>query len=61
MKHLELVFQRLAENGLKIKEQNCNFFQKRVSFLGQIISESEVEIDPEKVRAVERMKIIRIH
>ena len=29
---LELVFQRLSENGLKIKGSKCNFFQKRVSF-----------------------------
>ena len=56
LKRLELVFQRLAENGLKIKGSKCNFFQKRVSFLGHIISESGVEVDPEKVRAVERMK-----
>ena len=56
LKCLELVFQRLAENGLKIKGSNCNFFQKHVSFLGQNISESGVEVNPEKVRAVERMK-----
>ena len=54
-KRLELVFQRLLKNGLKIKGSKCNFFQKRVSFLGHIISESGVEVDPEKVIAVERM------
>ena len=32
------------------------FPPNRVSFLGHIISESGVEVDPEKVRAVERMK-----
>ena len=56
LKRLELVFQRLSENGLKIKGSKCNFFQKRFSFLGHIISESGVEVDPEKVRAVEKMK-----
>ena len=56
LKRLELVFQRLSENGLKIKGSKCNFLQKRVSLLGHIISESGVEIDPEKVRAVEKMK-----
>ena len=55
-KRLELVFQRLLENGLTIKGSKCNFFQKRVSFLGHIISESGVEVDPEKVRVVEKMK-----
>ena len=56
LKRLKLVFQRLSENGFKIKGSICNFFQKRVSFLGHIISESGVEVDPEKVRAVEKMK-----
>ena len=54
LKRLELVFQRLSENGLKIKGSKCNFFQKRESFLGHIISESGVGINPEKVRAVEK-------
>ena len=33
-----------------------HFYQKSVNFLGHIISESGVEVDPEKVRVVERMK-----
>ena len=56
LKRLELVFQRLSENGLKIKGSKGNFFQKRVSYLGHIISESGVGVDPEKVRALEKMK-----
>ena len=56
LKRLELVLQRLSENGIKIKGSQCNFFQKGFSFLGHIISESGVEVNPEKVRAVERMK-----
>ena len=44
LKRLELVFQSLAQNGFKIKRSKCNFFQKRVSFLGHIISESGVKI-----------------
>ena len=45
LKRLELVFQRLAENELKIKGSICNFFQKRVSFF---TSESGVEVDLRK-------------
>ena len=57
-KRLKLVFQRLSENGLKIKGSKCNFFQRRVSYLGHIISESGVEVDLEKVRAVGKKKKI---
>ena len=46
LKRLELVFKRLSENGLMIKGSKCNFFQKRVRFLGHITSESGVEVDP---------------
>ena len=40
----------------RLGDQNAVFFQKPVSFLGHIISESGVEVDPEKEKAVERMK-----
>ena len=56
LKRLELVFQRLAENGLNIKRSKFNFFEKGVNFLGHIISESGVKVHPEKARAVERLK-----
>ena len=56
LKRLELVFQSLSENGLKIDGSKCNFVQNQISFLGHFISESGVEVDPEKVRAVEKMK-----
>ena len=56
LKRLELVFKRLSENGLNIKGSKCNFFQKRVNFSEHITSESGVEVEPEKVRAVEKMK-----
>ena len=41
---------------LRLGDQNAVFFQKPVSFLGHIISESGVEVDPEKEKAVEKMK-----
>ena len=45
-------FQNSAGNQLKIKGSKCNFLRERVSFLGPIISECGVEVDPEKVRVV---------
>jgi hypothetical protein len=39
LKHLEEVFTRLEENGLKCKQKKCHFFMKKVKLLGHIISE----------------------
>ena len=57
LKRLKLFFQRLVENEIKIKRSKFDFFQKRVSFVGHIISKSGVEINSEKNRAIERMKV----
>ena len=49
---LALVFQRLADHGLKIKPTKCYLFQKPVSYLGQIRSDQGISADPEKEKAV---------
>ena len=56
MERLELVFCRLHKSGLKIKGSKCKFLQKRIHFLGHVIPENGVEVDEEKVKAVEKMK-----
>ena len=53
---LELVFGRLEKSGLKIKGSKCKIFQKRICFLGHVISEKGVEVDQENVIAIEKMK-----
>ena len=55
-KQLDVFFQCLAKNELKIKGSKGIFFQKRVSFLGHIISQNGVKVEPEKIRAVESIK-----
>ena len=49
---LALMFRRLASHGLKIEPNKCYLFQKSVSYLGQIISDQGILVDPEKVKAV---------
>jgi len=44
------VFDRLVAAGLKLKRSKCALFQKRVKFLGSIVSREGVEPDPEKVQ-----------
>jgi hypothetical protein len=50
--HLRLVLQRLRENQLYAKLNKCEFWLKEVSFLGHIISEGGISVDPSKVKDV---------
>lgn len=52
MERLAVVFERLKRAQLKLKASKCFLFQRRVTFLGHVISESGIEPDPEKVEAV---------
>ena len=56
LSRLELVFCRIKQAGLKIKGSKGRFFQKRIHFLGHIISKDGVEVDPDKVSPVTNMK-----
>ena len=57
LKRLELLFQRLAQNRLKLKDQLYISLKKRVSFLGHLISDNGVNVHPEQLRTVKRVKI----
>jgi hypothetical protein len=50
--HLCLVLQKLRENQLYVKLNKCEFWLKEVSFLGHIISEGGIFVDPSKVKDV---------
>jgi hypothetical protein len=50
--HLHLVLQKLRENQLYAKLNKCEFWLKEVSFLGHIIYEGGISVDPSKVKDV---------
>ncbi|CAI7927358.1 unnamed protein product [Closterium sp. NIES-54] len=47
--YLEAVFKVLDKHRLLTKGSKCEFFQDRLEFLGHVISEAGVEIDPKKL------------
>lgn len=51
--HLDFVFSRLHQHGLKLKPEKCHLLKKEVQYLGHHVSEAGVVPDPEKVTAVE--------
>lgn len=50
--HLDQVLQRLAKANLQVKLSKCAFLQKRIKYLGHIVTDEGVEVDPEKTRVV---------
>ena len=52
-----MVFQRLADANLKLNTEKCIFFQVQVSFLGHLVSENGIAVDPEKTKAVQNWPV----
>jgi hypothetical protein len=50
--HLRLVLQVLREHQLYAQLSKCYFYQKKIHYLGHIISEQGIAIDPEKIEAI---------
>jgi len=50
--HLEIVLSSLRQAGLKLKPSKCCFLQKSVEFLGDIVTEGRIGVNPGKVNDV---------
>jgi hypothetical protein len=50
--HIRLVLQVLREHQLYAKLRKCDFFQNQVHYLGHVISEEGVAVDPDKIRSI---------
>lgn len=51
-RHVQLVLSRLLENSLYIKAEKCEFHAQSTAFLGYIVAEGSIQMDPAKVSAV---------
>ena len=50
--HLRLVLQVLREHQLYAKLSKCDFYQRKIQYLGHIISEEGITVDSKKVEAI---------
>ena len=50
--HLRLTLQVLREHELYVKLSKCDFYRDRIQYLGHIISEEGISVDPEKIEAI---------
>eukprot|EP00253_Pinus_taeda_P015748 PITA_15748 len=51
-RHLQSVLRKLQQNKLLINLKKCTFFQRELVYLGFVIAENELKMDPEKVTAI---------
>ena len=52
LQNLHLVFERLHEAGLRLKPRKCAFALREVTYLGHVISEAGISVDPSKVEKI---------
>ena len=52
VEHLRQVFSILRQHQLFVKKEKCVFAQRRVSFLGHIIGDGKLMMDPSKISAI---------
>ena len=52
VEHLRQLFGRLRQANLKLNPNKCKLFQRRVKFLGHVVSEHGIEADPDKIEVV---------
>jgi hypothetical protein len=50
--HLRLVLQVMREDQLYAKLSKCSFYQEKIHYLGHIILEQGIAVDPEKIEAI---------
>ena len=55
LKHIRILFQRLRQADLKLKDSKCNYFKTHVQYLGHLVSGNGIRPLPEKLESVKRM------
>ena len=50
--HLRIVLQTLRDHQLYAKFEKCVFFKKEIQYLGHVISEDEIAVDPQKIKTI---------
>ena len=53
--HLEEVFSRLREAGLKLSPTKCHFAQRNLHYLGHVLSKNGIQTDDQKVEKIQNL------
>ena len=57
LEHLEIVFSRLREAGLKMKHSKCDFFKSEIHYLGHLILPEGISPLPNKLDSIKHMPV----
>ena len=57
LEHLEIVFSRIREAGLKMKRSKCDFFKSETHYLGHLISPEGISPLPNKLDSIKHMPV----
>ena len=57
LEHLETIFSRLREAGLKMKWSKCDFFKSEIHYLGHLISTKGISPLPNKLDCIQHMPV----
>ena len=55
-KHLEQIFERLREHGLKLKLTKCSFLQSETSYLGFKVTRQGIKPEENKIEAIRQLQ-----
>jgi len=57
LEHLEEVFNRLREAGLKLNPSKCQFCYSKIKFLGHVVGRDGVKVDLDKIEKVKNFPV----
>ena len=52
IKHLDAVLGKLTTAGFTINIDKCDFCKQEIKFLGHVVSDKQVKVDPERIAAI---------
>lgn len=56
MQHLERIFQKLSQHHITINRKKSQFLKSQIVFLGHIISEKGISMDPDKIQVIKNFQ-----
>ena len=52
VKHIQLIFKKFRQAGIKLKISKCEFFKSQIEYLGHLVSGQEISPMKQKVEAI---------